>query len=103
LGILFGSEFLKLTTIYRKSSNSSEMADEGFKCSPVFKMLDSILQEQGPELVKKVNGIYCFKVTLIRSLAWTDIIYVICMIQSFWLICRLKMAREVKLHLGLWM
>jgi sterol carrier protein 2 len=38
------------------------MADDGFKCGPVFKLLDSILQEQGPELVKKVNGIYCFKV-----------------------------------------
>jgi len=37
-------------------------AEDGFRCAPVFKLLDATLQERGPELVKKVNGIYCFKV-----------------------------------------
>jgi len=36
--------------------------EDDFKCSPVFKVLDATLAERGGELVKKVNGIYCFKV-----------------------------------------
>jgi len=36
--------------------------EDDYKCSPVFKLLDATLQEKGAELVKKVNGIYCFKV-----------------------------------------
>ncbi|XP_021954159.1 non-specific lipid-transfer protein isoform X2 [Folsomia candida] len=44
------------------TSTTSGMGEDSFKCSPVFKLLDVTLQEKGEELVKKVNGIYCFKV-----------------------------------------
>lgn len=44
------------------------MGEDSFKCSPVFKLLDVTLQEKGEELVKKVNGIYCFKVWVLTCL-----------------------------------
>jgi len=46
-----------------ESDNSSKMADEGYKCGPVFKMLAAALETDGPALVKKINGIYGFKVS----------------------------------------
>jgi len=39
-------------------------ATDNFKCAPVFKMLSAQLESQGAQLVKKINGIYCFKVQL---------------------------------------
>jgi len=37
--------------------------DNGFKCAPIFKMLGAVLEQDGANLVKKVNGIYGFKVS----------------------------------------
>lgn len=35
---------------------------DDYKCSPAFAMLQARLEEDGANLVKKVNGVYCFKV-----------------------------------------
>ena len=45
-----------------EESSSSDGAGAGFKCAPVFKMLNAVLEQDGAALVKKVNGIYGFKV-----------------------------------------
>jgi len=47
------------------STSSAKMTlpdDNGFKCAPIFKMLGAVLEQDGANLVKKVNGIYGFKV-----------------------------------------
>lgn len=53
--------------------------EDDFKCGPVFKVLDATLKERGPELVKKINGIYCFKVSYIDAELiewnWNDLIF----------------------------
>jgi sterol carrier protein 2 len=36
---------------------------DGFKCGPVFKMLAAALENDGPALVKRINGIYSFNVS----------------------------------------
>jgi len=36
---------------------------EDFKCAPVFNMLAAVLETEGADLVKKVNGIFGFKVS----------------------------------------
>ena len=40
-----------------------EAESDGFKCAPVFKMLNAVLETDGATLVKQINGIYAFKVT----------------------------------------
>lgn len=37
---------------------------DNFKCAPAFAMLKARLEEDGANLVKKVNGVYCFKVSV---------------------------------------
>lgn len=36
--------------------------EDEYKCAPAFAMLEARLAEDGANLVKKVNGVYCFKV-----------------------------------------
>jgi sterol carrier protein 2 len=50
---------------FHTSAAKMTVADEGadFKCAPVFKMLGAVLETEGADLVKKVNGIYGFKVS----------------------------------------
>jgi len=51
---------------YSTSTNSTgkmTAGDDDFKCSPVFKMLAAALEQEGAGLVKKIGGIYGFKVS----------------------------------------
>jgi sterol carrier protein 2 len=46
-----------------KGQNMTVGGGDNYKCSPAFAMLQARLEEDGANLVKKVNGVYCFKVT----------------------------------------
>lgn len=39
---------------------------DNYKCAPAFAMLQARLEEDGANLVKKVNGVYCFKVSAVK-------------------------------------
>lgn len=41
---------------------AESMSAGDFKCAPIFNFLASVLQKEGDALVKKINGIYGFKV-----------------------------------------
>ena len=43
-------------------SNMTVGGGEGFQCAPIFKLLAATLESDGANLVKKINGIYGFKV-----------------------------------------
>jgi len=48
----------------RANQTSDKMvAGDDFKCAPVFNMLAAVLETEGADLVKKVNGVFGFKVS----------------------------------------
>lgn len=46
----------------RAVATSSDGGLEGFKAYPVFKEIESLLREEGEKLVKKIGGVFAFKV-----------------------------------------
>jgi len=51
------------SSLNNKDSNMTVGGGDEYKCAPAFAMLQARLEEDGANLVKKVNGVYCFKVT----------------------------------------
>ena len=47
----------------KNTDNKMVAGGDDFKCAPVFNMLAAVLENEGPELVKKVNGVFGFKVS----------------------------------------
>lgn len=60
---LYQLGFPSTETIAQNSSINMTIGGEGFQCAPIFKLLAATLETDGANLVKKINGVYGFKVS----------------------------------------